>query len=649
VSCELVYMSSYEDFTNIRLASFDPRVKPHDGPEPELLIKGGTTETFESLHFFQTALDVNAARELVLVAKQGERDVLHLFDIDARELRATLEFPDLVGLQSPAWSPDGRRIAFSGVDVAGQRDIYTVDRTGSDLVRLTSDHFDDLDPDWSPDGRLIVFASDRCPGGADGSYNLYLHDLETRTTTALTSGPHQDATPAWSPDGRLVAFGSDRDGGILDLWVTDLQGNARTLVQRQTAVMDPEWTSDGRAVLVTSFIDGSFGAFQVPVDPDTLPPADRVPPVPDLLVSRDPEQVATDETGGRGSNWEPETPDTTYAIDRYRRRFGLDLVTGGVAYDPEFGGSAGGGQIALSDMLGNERLYFFIANDGGDSGGGSSFLGSFDVGATYFNLTRRLNWGIGAFRLTRTYNADLDVFRREARVGGMFIARYPISRFDRIETSLVARRITDHLYRSFIEEDTYFISNFFSYVHDSTLWNILGPFNGSRYNVTVGLTTDVGEGIGDYTSVLVDYRRYHRLTTKMTHAVRLAGSFSFGDEGQVYSIGGAHSLRGYPRRSVLGQRIVVFNNEIRLPFVERMVLRLPMGLVDLPILHSAAFFDVAWSDDRYYASDTYGSFGLGLYVGGGPFPRLRVDFAWRTDFESVAPTADTEFSIGFNY
>ncbi|MGD8396572.1 MAG: hypothetical protein PVF43_13975, partial [Candidatus Eiseniibacteriota bacterium] len=48
VSCELVYMSSYEDFTNIRLASFDPRVKPHDGPEPELLIKGGTTETFES-------------------------------------------------------------------------------------------------------------------------------------------------------------------------------------------------------------------------------------------------------------------------------------------------------------------------------------------------------------------------------------------------------------------------------------------------------------------------------------------------------------------------------------------------------------------------------------------------------------------------
>jgi len=42
-----------------------------------------------------------------------------------------------------------------------------------------------------------------------------------------------------------------------------------------------------------------------------------------------------------------------------------------------------------------------------------SCFDSFDVGLTYFNQARRLNWGLGAFRLTRTYNVELDLYRRE--------------------------------------------------------------------------------------------------------------------------------------------------------------------------------------------------------------------------------------------
>jgi hypothetical protein len=516
-----------------------------------------------------------------------------------------------------------------------------VHRSGTDLMRLTDDHFDDRDPDWSPDGRRIVFSSDRCPNGKSGAYNLYVHDLENGTLASLTCGPYQDQTPAWSPDGRLIAFCSNRDDLVMDLWVTDLAGNLRPAARMQTATMDPEWSPDGRSLLCTSFIGATFAVFQVPLAEETLEPVAAPPML--IAAARDRFPGSVDPEIITGTTWQPDRPDTTYSVDHYRRRFGLDMISGGVAYDPEFGGGAGGGQIALSDLLGNERLYFFLANDGGSGG---SFLNSFDVGFSYYNLARRLNWGVGVFRLTRTYHPDLDIYRRETRVGGMFVASYPLSRFDRIETSLVVRSVSDHLYRSFDEANTYFISNLFTYVHDATLWNYYGPFAGSRFNISVGLTTDIGQGVGDYSSLLVDYRRYHRLTRKVVHAMRVAGRFSFGDEGQLYWVGGAHSLRGYGRRSVLAQRLAMINNEIRIPFIERMLL---LGFMDMPIFHVAGYFDVAWAGDRRYTYDTLGAFGFAWFIGGGPFPRLRVDYTWRTDFETVSSSPYTELSIGFNY
>jgi outer membrane protein assembly factor BamA len=127
------------------------------------------------------------------------------------------------------------------------------------------------------------------------------------------------------------------------------------------------------------------------------------------------------------------------------------------------------------------------------------------------------------------------------------------------------------------------------------------------------------------------------------------GRFSFGEEGQRYYIGGSHSLRGYPHRSVNGQRLILFNNELRFPMIQRMVLRLPMGAVEMPIFYGALFFDVAWAGDPVWDDDTYGSLGFGVYIGGGGMPRLRVDFSRRTDFDSIADATDTEFSIGFNF
>ena len=69
-----------------------------------------------------------------------------------------------VDAASPAWSPDGSRIAFSGTR-NGNIDIYVMDADGSNLRRLTTDPNDDLHPSWSPDGTRIVYDSGRLPRG----------------------------------------------------------------------------------------------------------------------------------------------------------------------------------------------------------------------------------------------------------------------------------------------------------------------------------------------------------------------------------------------------------------------------------------------------------------------------------------------------
>lgn len=675
---ELVHLSSFGGFAGLRHSHYRAGVPPREGPAPQLLVKGGTSETFESLHFFESAIDVNANREVVFVAKAGARDVLHIVDVDQRRLTATLDFPELVSLGSPGWSPDGNEIVVSGVAVSGFRDLYVVGRDGSGLRALTNDHYDDRDPDWSPNGSQIVFSSDRCPDGDRGAYNLYLLDVASERITPLTHGRQEDAQPVFSPDGRWIAFRSDRRDLCYELYVTDLAGVVQPLLRLQTGILDPEWTPDGRHILFTTFVDRSFAVYRAPVpelepptppagpmlaqrldDPGSFPTLDdfdeivlpaaddenREPNVRETSVSVEP--LPEERVRAPVDGWHPAAPDSSYPITGYRRRFGLDLIQGGVAFDPDFGGG-GGGQIAFSDLLGNEQLLFFLANDGGGSSGGG-FLDSFDVGFTYFNVARRLNWGVGAFRLARTYNADLDLFRRESRIGGLFIASYPLSKFHRIETSLVVRRISNHLYRSGVEDDTFFISNLFSYVHDTTLWSPIGPFDGSRYNITLGLTTDIGAGLGDYTSLLGDYRRYFRLGRDVVYAARATGLFSFGAEGQRYFIGGAYTLRGYPRRSVNGQRLVLINNELRFPLIQRMVLRMPMGGVDMPVFYGALFVDAAWAGDPKWTERPYGSLGFGIFVGGGGLPRLRIDFSRRTDFSSISDRTDTEFSIGFNF
>lgn len=152
----------------------------------------------------------------------------------------------------PAWSPDGRRIAFQAYRDSTWN-VWTVGADGSGLRRETSGPFDDREPHWSPDGTRLAFSSDR-----GGHYDVWLFTLAGGEVRQLTTNPANDFTPAWSPDGREIVFVSDRrERG---LHAIDVASGAERLVAADTrAIAAPVFARAGPDVVYPA-VDGAASA-----------------------------------------------------------------------------------------------------------------------------------------------------------------------------------------------------------------------------------------------------------------------------------------------------------------------------------------------------------------------------------------------------
>lgn len=110
---------------------------------------------------------------------------------------------------SPAWSPDGMRLAFSCQATTGVgTDICVVNSAGRDLVRLTSDQGDNDAPAWSPDGLWIAYAARLDCSEPIGCLRSRISVIAAGggDPQTLTNGGDDDGHPSWSPDGQTLAF-----------------------------------------------------------------------------------------------------------------------------------------------------------------------------------------------------------------------------------------------------------------------------------------------------------------------------------------------------------------------------------------------------------------------------------------------------------
>ena len=153
----------------------------------------------------------------------------------------------------PAWSPNGRKIAFTrGKMFIGDSDIYVMKADGSAQRRLTHGGLQTFLPAWSPDGSKIAFTGRS--GGTRGvrKTNIYVINADGSGLRQLTQNPNESfpPTPVWSPDGRKIAFVFTRGVRKANIYVMNADGSAeRRLTSGYTAV----WSPDGRKIAFTDY------------------------------------------------------------------------------------------------------------------------------------------------------------------------------------------------------------------------------------------------------------------------------------------------------------------------------------------------------------------------------------------------------------
>jgi hypothetical protein len=145
-------------------------------------------------------------RKHIAFAKDGDIWILSAGD----RIRDITNTPS-ISEGEPAWSPDGRRIAFGAYPTAAGgctnvcEKVYVMDPNGRQVMQLTpAGTWYDYLPAWSPDGKQIAFTSNR-----SGAGEIWVMNADGGNERQLTHFRGQSLLPAWSPDGKRIAFETD--------------------------------------------------------------------------------------------------------------------------------------------------------------------------------------------------------------------------------------------------------------------------------------------------------------------------------------------------------------------------------------------------------------------------------------------------------
>lgn len=184
----------------------------------------------------------------------------NLYEFNIRNSTVRL-LSDRHGINSGAhYNPDGKKIALT-MSFLGNPEIFAFDPESKSVTRLTNHPGIDVDPNWSPDGKYISFVSSR-----HGASMVYRMNADGSNVQRLTFAGTYNATPAWSPTGNKIGFAGWIDGRF-DIFIMNTDGtNIERLTKNQGNNEDPAFSPDGNFVVFSSNRAGQKNIYAMNID-----------------------------------------------------------------------------------------------------------------------------------------------------------------------------------------------------------------------------------------------------------------------------------------------------------------------------------------------------------------------------------------------
>jgi len=588
--------------------------------------------------------------QLAVFAKREKGRSLVLLDVLNGGTDRIYEMGDIEQQGAPAWSADGRTIAFSG-NKDGKFDIFLIDVETGTYRNFTNDDLYDGAPVFSPDGKSLAFIT----VVGNGFGKVFRADLDKPgTRIPITSGDSNENDPVYSPDGKRLYFTSDRDGRDnvygLDLATGKLSQytNVVTGAFMPTVLREP----DGEERLVfTGLWKGGMDLYVAELDepvkaPETVPVAQEPAQGEGLLKFEPDIQVTLDDANKekyRSFKFFLEGAETFVGVDNNQTFLGRLI-------------------LSFSDNLGDRRIIADLSS--------VDTFSNFDV--VYADFSHRFQWQARLFDDRRYFLAYDPVRGTEVRdqkqysvtgVSGTLI--YPFSFYRRAEIGLGYqywefaqprfRVVNDELVIDYVNQQLDFPVLQGSLVGDSTRFSSAGPLAGRRWRLDTFWAPDFDNG-GTLTQAAdIDVRQYIPVTLRSNIALRLFAGASGGNQPQPIYFGGLDTLRSTNYGDLVGDRAFFANFEYRFPLIDY----LATPFIAFQGIRGVFFFDIgsAWyKEDPFY--DFYDEDnnrllgGIAAYGMGFTIRFLGLDLNWdlakRWDFKETLDTR-TSFWIGTRF